>query len=53
MELIDAQGVIQRSLRTSDERSIVMNRDGLVPGLYLLRVMDAHMPVGVQRVIVE
>lgn len=53
VELIDAQGAMQRSLRTSNERSIILNRGDLVPGLYLLRVMDAHVQVGVQRVIVE
>lgn len=53
VELIDSQGAIRRSLRTNNEQSILLAREDLPTGLYLLRAMHANLPVGVQQVIVE
>lgn len=53
VELIDAQGVIKRSLSTNNERSIVLHREDLPPGIYMVRVMKEHALVAAQRVVAE
>lgn len=53
VELIDGRGAICRAMSTNNEPSIVLGREDLPPGLYLLRVMKAGLSVAAQPVIAE
>lgn len=51
--LIDARGNVCRELSTRSEPSIVLVREDLAPGLYLLRVLNTGRQVAVHPVIAE
>jgi hypothetical protein len=53
LELVDVHGSILRSINVRDERSIMLRRDDLSSGLYLLRAVLPNAQVAIQRVIVE
>jgi len=53
VELIDAQGVVRRSIRTVNKRSLVLNREDLAAGFYLLRVLHDQAAVAVERLVIE
>ena len=51
--LRDLQGRILRQLSTGGNREIVMRRDELRPGIYLLQLVEAGVPVATLKVMVR
>ncbi|HRO98349.1 MAG TPA: T9SS type A sorting domain-containing protein, partial [Flavobacteriales bacterium] len=53
IELLDAQGRLARTLSASGRSTVTLHREGLAPGLYLLRVAGPGGTLGEQRVVVQ
>jgi len=53
IEVLDVYGRVHRSLQATGARELVLDREGLASGLYLVRVSEQGRNVGSVRVVVE
>ncbi|MBK9074787.1 MAG: T9SS type A sorting domain-containing protein [Flavobacteriales bacterium] len=53
IELLDVQGRLLRSLSGNGTREVIIERDGLGAGLFLVRVMRDGAQLGAMRIVAE
>ncbi|MEZ4740072.1 MAG: T9SS type A sorting domain-containing protein [Flavobacteriales bacterium] len=53
VELIDINGKVLRTIQSGGQREVLLQRDGLASGLYLLRVLDHEGAFATKRVVID